>query len=119
MKIGALLLAVLLCAAPAFAADIDGKWSGSLETPNGPVELAFTFKAEGATLTGTTSGPDGTTIAIKNGKIEGNKVSFLVSIDFGGMPLDLNYTGVVTPEQLKLTMDFAGMPLEIVAKKVN
>src|SRR5262249_58226852 len=76
--------ALLLVAAPARAADVDGKWTGSLDTPMGAVNVGFNFKADGATLSGTTTGPDGSEIAIKNGKIEGDKISFLVSIDFGG-----------------------------------
>jgi hypothetical protein len=118
MKKFALLLLVLLYAVPALAADVDGKWSGSLSTPNGDVNVAFDFKSDGTALTGTTTGPDGGAIAIKNGKIDGNKITFLVSIDFGGMPIDLNYSGVVSPTEIKMTAEFAGMPFEFVVKKV-
>ena len=118
MKKFALLLLVLLYAVPALAADVDGKWSGSLSTPNGDVNVAFDFKSNGTVLTGTTTGPDGGAIAIKNGKIDGNKITFLVSIDFGGMPIDLNYSGVVSPTEIKMTAEFAGMPFEFVVKKV-
>jgi hypothetical protein len=117
-KISALLLAVLLLAAPAFAADVDGKWSANLDSPNGAITIGYTFKADGATLTGTTTGPDGAEVKIKNGKIDGNKISFMVSIDLGGMPLDIAYTGVInSATEMKLTLDFAGMPVDMVAKK--
>ena len=112
-----MMCAVLLAAVPAHAADIDGKWTGSLDTPMGAVQLGFNFKADGAALTGTTTGPDGSEIAIKNGKIDGDKISFLVSIDFGGMSLDLNYTGVVKPDQIAFTLDVMGMPFSFAAKK--
>jgi hypothetical protein len=112
-------LALMLVAAPARAADVDGKWSGSLDTPMGAVQVGFTFKADGTTLTGTSTGPDGGDIAIKNGKIEGDKVSFLVSIDFGGMALDLNYTGVVKPDQIAFTLDVMGMPFSFEVKKAK
>ena len=53
MNIKALALGLLLAAsAPAFAADVDGKWTGSIDTPNGAVEVNYTFKAEESTLTG-------------------------------------------------------------------
>jgi hypothetical protein len=117
MKIPALVLALLVLAAPAFAADVDGKWAGSIETPNGPATITFTFKADGNTLTGTNTGPDGTVIQIKNGKVDGNKISFSIDLDFGGMAFTLAYTGDVSPDQIKLTTDFAGMPLEFVVKK--
>jgi hypothetical protein len=113
------VLALVLAAAPARAADVDGKWSGSLDTPMGAVQVGFNFKADGTTLTGTTTGPDGTEIPIKNGKIDSDKISFVVSIDFGGMAFDLNYTGVVSPDIIKLTIDIMGMPLSFEVKKVK
>jgi hypothetical protein len=114
-----MMCAVLLAAVPAHAADIDGKWTGSLDTPMGAVQLGFNFKADGAALTGTTTGPDGSEIAIKNGKIDGDKISFVVSIDFGGMALDLNYTGVVKPDNVQMTLDVMGMPFAFVLKKAQ
>ena len=117
MKVSAFLLAMLLLAAPALADDVDGKWAGALATPNGDITIAFEFKADGGTLTGSMSGPDGAPILIKNGKIEGDKIIFAVTVDFGGMTFDLGYTGVVTPAEIKLTGDFAGMPFELVVKK--
>ena len=113
------MFVVVLAAAPARAADIDGKWSGSLDTPMGALQVGFNFKADGAMLTGTTTGPDGAEIAIKNGKIDGNKISFVVTIDFGGMAFDLNYTGEVSPDTVKLTIDFMGMPMNVEVKKAK
>ena len=120
MKISALLLATLLvAAAPAFAADVDGQWAGTVMTPMGDVQVAFQFKADGTTLTGTTTGPDGSMVALKNGKIDGNKIAFTVTFDFGGMPLDIAYTGEVATSEIKMTADFAGMPFQFVVKKAN
>jgi hypothetical protein len=113
------VLVLLLTAVPARAADVDGKWTGSLDTPMGAIMVGFNFKADGATLTGTTTGPDGGEIAIKNGKIDGDKISFLVSIDFGGMGLDLNYTGVVKKDTVEMTLDVMGMPFSFVVKKAE
>lgn len=112
-------LVLMLVAVPARAADVDGKWTGSLDTPMGAVQVGFSFKADGATLTGTTTGPDGSEIAIKNGKVDGDKISFLVSIDFGGMSLDLNYTGVVKMDSADLTLDVMGMPFNFTVKKAQ
>ena len=114
-----MMCAVMLAAVPARAADIDGKWTGSLDTPMGAIMVGFNFKADGATLTGTTTGPDGGEIAIKNGKIDSDKISFVVSIDFGGMALDLNYTGVVKPETVQMTLDVMGMPFNFEVKKAK
>ena len=118
MKLRSLLIGLVLMTASAFAADIDGKWSGSLDTPNGAIAVGFNFKADGATLTGTTTGPDGTETKIADGKVDGNKVTFNVTIDFGGMPFTIAYKGEVSGANLKLTLDFAGMPFDIAVKKV-
>ncbi|MGH9238918.1 MAG: hypothetical protein ACRD3G_12835 [Vicinamibacterales bacterium] len=113
----ALVLAFTLVAAPAFAADVDGKWAGTISTPGGDFPVAFEFKSDGATLTGTTQSPDGMSINIKDGKIDGDKVTFGVTLDFGGMALDIAYSGVVTPTEMKMKADVAGMALEFVVKK--
>ncbi len=110
-------LALVFAAAPARAADVDGKWTGSIDTPMGAIPLNFTFKAEGPALNGSMSGPDGGELPIKNGKIDGNKISFVVSVDFGGMSFDLNYNGTVSPGTLKMMSDFMGMPFEFTLKK--
>ena len=117
MKMRVLVLAMLLCATPALAADVDGKWTGSLDTPNGPVNIAFDFKADGTALSGSTTGPDGMSVPIKNGKVDGNKITFTVTIAFGDMSIDINYAGVVSPAEIKMTLDFAGMPFEFALKK--
>ena len=116
MRFRAIAIA-LLAAATCFAADVDGKWTGSMATPNGDVPVNFTFKADGATLNGSTSGPEGTEIKIAEGKVNGDKISFSVTFDFGGMPFTMNYTGAVTKEQIKFTIDIFGMPVELTVKK--
>jgi hypothetical protein len=112
-----LVAVVLLAAVPAFAADVDGKWTGTLDTPMGPAMIGFTFKANGAALTGTTTSPDGGEAAIADGKIDGDKISFTVTLDFGGMPLMISYAGVVSGNQIKLTLDVLGMTFDVTVEK--
>jgi len=117
-----LALVVTLCVvafAPLRAADVDGKWSGSIDTPMGAIPIEFNFKADGATLTGSMGGPDGGQIPIKNGKIDGNKISFNVSVDFGGMTLDFVYTGSLSGDTLQMSSDFMGMPFMFSMKKAQ
>ena len=118
MKAFALLVLLILLASPARAADVDGRWSGAVVTPNGDVTVAFEFKSDGAALTGSTTGPDGSILPIKDGKIDGTRISFVVTLDFGGMTFDLAYTGEVSPAEIKMTADFAGMPFEFIVKKL-
>jgi hypothetical protein len=118
MKFYAALAGLLLLTVSAFAADVDGKWAGTMATPMGDIPVAFTLKADGAKLTGTTTGPDGD-IAIKDGTIDGANISFTVTFDFGGMPFMLSYKGVVSADSIKFNIDAAGMPLEIIVKKAK
>ena len=115
--VSAMTLAVLLLAAPAFAHDVDGKWSGTVTTPMGDLPVGFDLKADGTALTGSTTGPDGSSIAIKDGKIDGNTITFMVNVDAGGMPLELAYKGVVSAAEIRFTLEVFGMPFDFVVKK--
>jgi hypothetical protein len=110
---------VLVLSVSALAADVDGKWTGTVQTPGGDMPVAFTFKAEGAKLTGSTTGFDGTEVAISEGKVEGNNISFKITFDFGGMPFVLNYKGVVAAAEIKITGEAAGAPFELLLKKAT
>jgi hypothetical protein len=120
MKMRALVCGLLLAVAlPAFAADVDGKWKGSLDTPQGPIEVNFTFKADGAKLIGSTTGPDGKELALKNGKVDGDKISFTLEVDMQGNLLTFEYTGLVAAGQIKLHTDFMGQPIDYAVKKTT
>jgi hypothetical protein len=111
MKICVLAVGFLLMAGFAFGADIDGKWSGQYNSGMGdPMTLVFTFKAEGTTLTGTSLGGPDTQIPIKDGKIDGNNISFVVVVDMGGQEMKFNYKGVLKGEELELSFEMAGAP---------
>ena len=113
------VLGILLLATPALAHDADGKWEGSIETPMGTIPVGFDFKTDGATMTGTSLGPDGAGIPIKNGKVDGQKITFSVDLDFGGMAITLNYAGTASPDKIDFTGDFMGMPFEFMVTKAK
>ena len=119
MKFFTGIAALFLVTVSAFAADVDGKWTGSMQTPMGDIPVGFTFKADGATLTGSTMGPDGSNVAIKDGKVDGANISFSITFDFGGMPFTLTYKGVVSADSIKFNIDAAGMPVELTVKKTT
>ena len=119
MKIFASVLALLIVTVSAYAADVDGAWTGTVSGPMGDVPVSFTFKADGAKLTGTTMGFDGSEVPIQDGKIDGNTITFTVTFDFGGMPFMLSYKGVVSSDQIKMSGDAFGMPFEFVLKKAK
>jgi len=90
-----------LSAVTALAADVTGNWSGQFAGPNGDgMALTFSFKQDGAKLTGTVQGPQGEPIEISEGKIEGDKISFTVTVN-GQMVI--KHEGTVSGEEIKLT----------------
>ena len=119
MKVLASVAMLLLVSAAGYAADVDGKWTGTFTSPTGDLPVTFNFKADGAKLTGTTLGLDGMEVQIKDGKIADKTISFTVEFDFGGMPLALSYKGVVEADQIKMTAEVFGMPFEFVVKKAK
>ena len=115
-----LVLGMILVAGFALAAPIDGKWVGEVQGQDGsPMQISYTFKADGDKLTGTTSSPDGKEIAIKDGKINGNNISFSVSIDMGGQEMKMEMKGVLSGDDLKLSMDMMGQAMEIPLKRAK
>ena len=115
MKCFSLVIGVLLLAGFAFGADVDGKWSGPITGMDMTVE--FTFKAEGKTLTGSHT-VNGTKTDFKDGKIDGNNISFTVALDMGGQVTKIEHKGVVSGDQIKMTYDMAGQAGEILLKRV-
>ena len=108
-------LVLSLTAAPAFAADVTGTWSAEMKTPDGnSFPLTFTFKQDGASLTGTVQGPQGDPIAISNGKVDGDKFTFDVS--FNGITIHHDCT--VNGDEIKMTTksdsgNFPGMEMTL------
>ena len=117
MKIIASILVLLTISLTALAADVDGTWAGTVSTPGGDFPVVFKFQSDGPKLTGATQGFDGSDVPIADGKIAGNTITFNVTLDFGGMPLMLSYKGIVSADEIKMTVDAVGMPFEFVMKK--
>jgi hypothetical protein len=76
MRLHKSVLGLLLLTVSAFAADIDGKWTGTIATPNGDFPQTFNFKANGAALTGSLTIMEGMEVPIADGKIDGNIFPF-------------------------------------------
>jgi hypothetical protein len=113
VKYFSIIIGVLLVASFAFAADIDGKWSGTITGMDMPIE--FSFKAEGKTLAGSHI-VSGTETPIKDGKIDGNNISFSVTLEFGTFV----HKGVISGDQIKMTYDDgSGQTGEIIVKKAK
>jgi hypothetical protein len=115
MKYFSLAIGFMLLAGFVLAADIDGKWAGEIVGQN--MQIAFTFKAEGTTLTGVHI-VNGQETSIKEGKIDGNNISFTVTLDMGG-ETKIPHKGTISGDQIKMTYEMSGQPGEILVKRVK
>lgn len=108
----------LIGAAVMQAADAAGVWVAQVPGRGGETrEATFTFKQDGATLTGTVSGRQGDT-AIADGKVDGHTISFTVTRSFNGNEVKLTYKGTVSANGIKFTQQReGGEPREFTAKR--
>jgi len=103
----------------AFGADVTGKWKMSVQTPNGQTrESTLDLKADGEKLTGSMEGGRGSQ-EITDGKVSGDNVSFAVVRNFNGNEMKIQYKGVVSGDEMKLTMGMGGREMEMTAKRVK
>ena len=109
-------LGALALGAAMFAADINGKWTGKIETPNGSRDVNMTFKVDGAALTGSVSGRNGDT-PIENGKVSGDDISFTVTRKFNDNEFKTNYKGKVTGDTIKLNYQMRDNNVELTLKR--
>lgn len=72
---------------------IDGTWKTKVQGPQGDMELYFTFKVDGDTLTGSDSSAMGS-IPLTNGIVHGSEFSF--DIDMQGMKISHTCTYMVS-----------------------
>jgi hypothetical protein len=102
------------------AADITGKWTAAFDTQIGEQKYTYTFQVKGSELTGTAASELATT-AIKNGKVDGDTVTFVEPLDFMGMVLEITYTGkIVSDDQIDFTRNVADIATEkLVAKRTK
>ena len=77
---------------------IDGAWNLVIKSPMGDQRSTLTAKADGATLSGTMSGPAGQS-EVENGKVDGGQVSWSAKIT-SPMPLTLEFAGAVSGDSL-------------------
>ena len=96
------LLTIGLCQF-ASAQEINGKWKGTMESPNGAMEMVFDFKANADSLTGTIASPMGE-LPISNGKIDGKNFSFEISFN----DMTIKHTGTIMADSISLKMPGMG-----------
>jgi hypothetical protein len=106
-----LCTAAVLCAlfaVAAFAADISGNWTGTMQMGDNSMTISYAFKQDGEKLTGTVTGPQGEPMPLIDGRITGDKLSFSLMVDMGGSPAKFSTKGVIKGDEITLTTTMEG-----------
>jgi hypothetical protein len=78
---------------------VDGSWKITVNSPMGKQESTLELKADGAALTGTQAA-QGNSQPIKDGKVDGDNVSWSSSITTP-FPMTLEFAGTVSGDSIK------------------
>jgi hypothetical protein len=101
------LLAVLLAVAlPASAGDLVGRWTAEFDSPIGVQKYVYEFQKSGDALTGQATYEHSMgkgTVALKNLKVEGDKVTFEEPLSINGDQITILYSGTLAGDELKLS----------------
>jgi hypothetical protein len=121
LRIAAVGVLALLAVSRLLAADISGTWKASFDTQIGQQNYTYTFVVKDGTLTGKIQSDMGGTTDIVDGKINGDKVSFVEIFKFQDMDIRISYSGKVTSaDEIKFTRQVADFATEeLVAKRAK
>lgn len=99
-----LTLASLPVLAP--AADVAGTWKAEFQTQRGLQKYTFTLKQDGTSLTGKASAESNDQkreAELKEGKVDGDTVTFVEPLKFQDSELRISYTGKLAGNEIKFT----------------
>ena len=115
------VVAILALAALLRAADPSGRWTATFTTEVGEQQYTFEFKVKGSALTGTAKSNLLGESELQEGKVDGDKISFVENANFQGMPLKITYSGTMTSaDEIAFTRNVADLANEkLVAKRVK
>ena len=109
----ALVCCFMVCLA--VVADLTGKWSGVIKAPDGSeIPVTYNFKVDGNKLTGTADSPQGS-VPIDDGKIDGDKFSFKVTVSGTDYP----HTGKMYADSCGMDLDFGGQKAHFVITRAK
>ena len=96
----------------AHAADVSGTWTASFVTQVGKQTYTYILKVEGTALSGTAKSNLIGDSTLTDGKVDGNKISFVEKGTYQGMPLQFNYTGELAGDEIRFKRELMGFPAE-------
>ena len=114
------ILAMFTALAPVFAADISGKWTAEFDSPIGRQSYIYEFKVDGTTPTGTATQSQRGTTEIKEGKVNGDDISFVELVKVEDNELRIEHKGKVSGDEVRLRRKVGEIAeYEIIAKRAK
>ena len=117
---------ILLCAVVGWvalntrAADIAGQWRAEFDSQIGRQKYTYTLKQEGDKLTGKANSEingQKRETPLSEGKLDGDKVSFIEMLNFDGNDIRIAYSGAVSSNEMKLTREVGAFAKEDIVLK--
>jgi len=90
----------LFLAALAWPASLSGDWKGPFEFQGNAMTVVMHLTAKDAALTGAIDGLPTPNAVIKEGKIDGDTVTFWIDADYGGTTYKLVFKGNVSSDEI-------------------
>ncbi len=95
--------------------DITGTWKAEFETQIGVQKYTYALTQNGGEVTGQATSEIGETknaSELKDGKVEGDTVSFVESLDFRGNQLEIRYSGKIDGKTIHFTREVGDVAKE-------
>jgi len=108
MKIRSLLLILPSLPCFVFAANVTGTWKTEFDTQIGLQKYTYTLKQDGAKVTGKANaeiGGEKRESELKEGRLDGDTLSFVEMLSFQGNEIRITYQGKVAENEIKFTRE--------------
>ncbi len=116
-------VAVALLALSSFAAYAQqgaaGRWNASVNTDFGPFAFVFEFLVDAAGKLAGSMQSEFINAPIRDAVLDGDKLSFKLTIDGPEGAMNISYTGIVKGDALELTSKVEGTPPQGVAAEMT
>lgn len=76
---------------------VDGTWKLTMTTPMGTQTPTLTLASDGGNVTGTMEGAQGT-VAIEDGRVDGNSISWAITA--AQMAMKINFSGTIDGDRM-------------------
>jgi enterochelin esterase-like enzyme len=120
MKTLIALLALAVIPIAARAADVTGTWKSEFDSQIGRQKYTYTLKQEGDEITGKANSEineQKRETELSEGKVEGDKVSFVEMLNFNGNEIRITYKGTIANNEMKFTREVGTFAKEEIVLK--